>query len=222
MGDVEAPRRGRPPVHNRADLLESAARVVVERGYDGLRYQDLSDASGVPVASLRHYFPTIDGLRREALMHSVRLEMEQLSAHIAQFDDPWQQVCELIIQSLGTTAAERRFSWLLWLEYWRNCARDEALARHSDVIDEEWTQMTQRIVDAGVERGQFVLDQPAHEAAYEVTILIDGVGLAIAIDPANEELARSRVLQVTRASRRLLGVCPRVGDMDRPAENGDV
>jgi AcrR family transcriptional regulator len=195
---------------------------VVERGFDGLRYQDLADASSVPVASLRHYFPTIDGLRREALMHSVRTEMEQLAEHIARFDDPWQQVRELIIHSLGTTAAERRFSWLLWLEYWRNCARDEALARHSDQIDEEWTEMTQRIVDAGVEAGQFVLDQPPHDAAYEVTILIDGVGLAIAIDPEDEELASNRVRHVTRAARRLLGISVEEAEKGRSAENRDV
>ena len=54
---------GRPPVHDREHLLDVAASVVVERGYDGMRYHDLSDASGVPVASLRRYFPTIDGLR---------------------------------------------------------------------------------------------------------------------------------------------------------------
>jgi DNA-binding transcriptional regulator YbjK len=222
VGDVVVPRRGRPPVHNRADLLESAARVVVERGYDGLRYQDLSDASHVPVASLRHYFPTIDGLRREALMHSVRLEMEQLSAHVAQFDDPWQQVREMVVQALGTTPEERRFSWLLWLEYWRACARDEALARHSDQIDVEWTEMTQKIVDAGVACGQFVLDQPAKDAAYEVSVLIDGVGLAIAIDPDDEQLAGDRVRCVTRAARRLLGMPDQDGEPDRSADNSDV
>jgi DNA-binding transcriptional regulator YbjK len=222
VGDVEVPRRGRPPVHNRADLLESAARVVVERGYDGLRYQDLSDASGVPVASLRHYFPTIDGLRREALMHSVRLEMEQLSEHVAQFDDPWQQICELIAQALGTTAAQRRFSWLLWLEYWRNCARDDSLGRHSGQIDIEWTEMTQKIVDAGVASGLFVLDQSSQDAAYEVGILIDGVGYSLAICPDDDELARRCVAQVTRASRRLLGVCVWEGGKERPAETGDV
>ena len=216
------PRRGRPPRHNRAELLESAARVVVERGYDGLRYQDLTDATGVPVASLRHYFPTIDGLRREALMHSVRSEMEQLSQHVARYEDPWNQVCELIVQALGTCASERRFSWLLWLEYWRNCARDDALARHSDQIDVEWTEMTQRIVDAGVAAGECVLDQPAHDAAYEVTLLIDGVGLAIAIDPDNDELARDRVVQVQRSVRRMLGMSGKPEGMSRSAENGDV
>lgn len=206
--DNDAPKRGRPPVHHRADLLEVAAQVVVERGYEGLRFQDLAEASGVPAASLRHYFPTIGGLRHEALMHSVRREMEQLAEQVARHDDPWEQIREIIVSSLGTEATARRHSWLLWLEYWRNAARDETLARHSDQIDVEWTAMTLRAVQAGVDSGQFNLDQPAERAAYEVTILTDGAGLAIAIEPDNDELAAAQIEHVLRAARRMLGVSP--------------
>lgn len=197
---------GRPPVHDRAELLEVAATVVVERGYEGLRFQDLADASGVAAASLRHYFPTISGLRHEALMHSVRLEMEQLAERVAHHDDPWEQIEEIVVWSLGTDAATRRHSWLLWLEYWRNAARDEVLARHSDQIDAEWTEMTLGAVRAGVAAGQFHLDQPEERAAYEITILTDGAGLAIAIEPENDELAAAQIEHVLRAARRMLGV----------------
>lgn len=183
-----------------------AARVVVERGYDGLRFQDVAVASGVPAASLRHYFPTIGALRHEALMHSVRREMEQLEEQVARHDDPWDQIREIIIFSLGTDAAMRRHSWLLWLEYWRAAARDEVLARHSDVIDAEWTAMTLRAVRAGVAAGSFRLDQPEERAAYEVSILTDGAGLAIAIEPDNDELAAAQIEHVLRAARRMLGV----------------
>jgi AcrR family transcriptional regulator len=40
---------------------------MIFRGYGATRYSDVAEASGVPVASLQHHFPTLEVLRREAL-----------------------------------------------------------------------------------------------------------------------------------------------------------
>ena len=210
---------GRPPVHDREHLLRVAATVVVERGYDGMRYQDLSAASGVPVASLRHYFPTIDELRHEALTHSIRAELATLEAHADRYDEPVEQLCQFIRQAVGTDATSRRFSWLLWLEYWRVSARDPQLGRIATEVYAAWYGVVQRIIERGVVDGTFVIgDLTAEEAAFQVSAFIDGVGPSIAIAPEDDDLAQRLLRRVETAACRLLGLPPEL--LDTPTSGG--
>jgi len=212
---------GRPPVHDREHLLHVAALVVVERGYDGMRYQDLSAASGVPVASLRHYFPTIDGLRHEALTHSIRAELSMLEAHADQYDEPWEQLRQFIHHAVGVDGVARRFSWLLWLEYWRVSARDPHLGRTATEVYDAWDGVVQQIIERGIVDGTFrVGDLTAEEAAFQVSAFIDGVGPSIAIAPEDDELAERLLHRVEVATRRLLGLP--AGFLDAPPSDGSV
>jgi AcrR family transcriptional regulator len=86
------PRRGRPPRHNRSDILNAASEVMIFRGYGSTRYSDVAEASGVPVASLQHHFPTLASLRREALRNKVRAELNALAEQVALITDPWERV----------------------------------------------------------------------------------------------------------------------------------
>ncbi|MFN8195200.1 MAG: TetR/AcrR family transcriptional regulator [Nocardioidaceae bacterium] len=216
MGTENSPRRGRPPRHNRAQLLEAAAEIVADRGYEGLRYLDVSQATGVAVASLRHYFPSVDGLRRDALKQQVRTEMLQVAVAVARLDDPWERIRTLIRLSIGVDPEPRRASWLVWLEYWRAAARDQELSRDSDKLERDWITMTQRCIESGVEAGLFVLDQPAYDAALELNMLIDGSGPTLAISYPSQQAAEEMMVRVERGVRRMLGMPPADEDEEDP------
>lgn len=188
--------------------MEIAANVVVDRGYEGLRYADVSEASGVAVASLRHYFPTIDGLRREALRHQVRAELRHLEVQVGRLEGPWEQLSGFIRHAMGIDEHARRSSWLVWLEYWRIAARDAGMAEDWDSLDAEWTTMIQQVIEAGVSEGRFVLDQSSYDAALEVTALVDGFGPAVAIAAADNAVTERLVAIIERAARRMVGMPP--------------
>ncbi len=95
------PRRGRPPRHNRGDILDAASEVMIFRGYGSTRYSDVAEASGVPVASLQHHFPTLAVLRREALRNKVRAELTSLAEQVALITDPWERVYHIIVTSIS-------------------------------------------------------------------------------------------------------------------------
>lgn len=195
-------------------MLDSAAEVVVLRGYDGLRYQDVSLATGVPVASLRHYFPTIDGLRNEALTQSIHDELAMLRGVTEAIEDPWDQLCVFVQHALGVDSHARRYSWLMWIEYWRSAARDPDLVWMNDAANVAWTHLVRSMIERGVRSGRFSLDQSIDDATYEVSVIIDGVGPGLAMDPDNAEVATRAHRRVLRSCCRLLGVpeadCPDV------------
>jgi len=197
------PRRGRPPRHNRSDILNAASEVMIFRGYGSTRYSDVAEASGVPVASLQHHFPTLASLRREALRNKVRAELNALAEQVAPITDPWERVHHIIVTSISLDPARRRGGWVLWLEYYRAAAHDTHLAEDSREVRGLWVQMIADCISEGIEAGRFSPEGTAHEAAKELHSLIDGLGLCLAIAHEDEE-ADEAIMLLDRAARRML------------------
>jgi AcrR family transcriptional regulator len=201
------PRRGRPPRHNRSDILDAASEVMIFRGYGATRYSDVAEASGVPVASLQHHFPTLEVLRREALRNKVRAELTSLALRVSQIADPWQRVQHIIVRSVSLDPARRRGGWVVWLEYWRAAAHDPELAEDSREVRTQWISLIAECIADGVAAGQFSPDGTVANAAVELHGLLDGLGIRLAIEH-EDSAATEAIMLLERAARRMLRLDP--------------
>lgn len=61
------------------ELLDAAARLVVERGVEALSTRDIADAAQVPVASLYQYFAD----KEDLLLALAQRDMEEMDAQVA-------------------------------------------------------------------------------------------------------------------------------------------
>lgn len=176
---------------------------MIFRGYGATRYSDVAEASGVPVASLQHHFPTLEVLRREALRNKVRAELTSLAARVSEIADPWQRVQQIIVRSVSLDPARRRGGWVLWLEYWRAAAHDLELAEDSQEVRTQWLSLIAECIADGVAAGQFRPDGTVNEAAVELHGMLDGLGIRLAVE--HEEAAASEaIMLLERFTRRLL------------------
>jgi AcrR family transcriptional regulator len=176
---------------------------MIFRGYESTRYSDVAEASGVPVASLQHHFPTLEVLRREALRNKVRAELTTLAEQIALIGDPWERVYHIIVTSVSLDPGRRRGGWVLWVEYWRAAAHDPELAEDSREVNALWLSLITECIADGIETGQFSPDGTAHDVAVELHSMLDGQGLHFAVEHSAEEAAGAiRLLE--RAARRML------------------
>jgi AcrR family transcriptional regulator len=196
-------RRGRPPRYHRDDILAGASTALIERGYGRLRYSDVSQAAGVPTASLQHYFPTVGELRRAALCFTVRDELAQLALAVEALPTPWERITTLIRRSISPEPQLRRRNWTLWLEYWRAAAHEDELAEDSREVGEAWNDLARNCISAGVADGTFRLDGTVDEAAQELQALLDGSGVNLAIEHTEQEAERAIAI-VERSARRML------------------
>jgi AcrR family transcriptional regulator len=199
------PRRGRPPRHNRGEILDAASDVMIFRGYGATRYSDVAEASGVPVASLQHHFPTLAALRREALRNKVRAELAALADQVRPIADPWERVQRIIVRSVSLDPARRRGGWVLWLEYWRAAAHDSELAADSREVRMQWLSLIAECIGEGVLNGQFRIDGTVAQAAEELHGLLDGLGLRLAIEH-DDDAASEVITLLERSARRMLGM----------------
>lgn len=60
------------------DLLDAAARLVVEQGVEALTTRDIADAAGAPVASLYQYFAD----KEDVLLALAQRDMEEMDAQV--------------------------------------------------------------------------------------------------------------------------------------------
>jgi putative hydrolase of the HAD superfamily len=196
-------RRGRPPRHNRSEILDAASEVMIFRGYGATRYSDVAEVSGVPVASLQHHFPTLGVLRREALRNKVRAELTALTEQVDKIDDPWERIYHILVTSVSLDPARRRGGWVLWLEYYRAAAHDDELAEDMRDVTRQWLSLIAECVSDGAKAGVFRLDATPYEVALELHGVLDGLGVRLAIEHPPEDAAQA-IAVLERAARRML------------------
>lgn len=200
-----AKRKGRPQAHDREQLLHAARAVAVERGFDGLRFADVANATGVPVSSLQYAFGTRDVLVREVLRAGVRNELSELQRVVGREADPLRRIDVFIRRSITVDDQARREGWLLWIEYWRAALRDNELRHEYAELGRSWRALVKTAIDDGVRSGQFLVEGPHEDVAAAIVAMTDGLGLQVEVGDS-----RMRAARAIRASRRtvrvLLGV----------------
>lgn len=203
MNDVK--RKGRPVAHDRAALLHAARAVAVARGFDALRFADVSEATGVPVSSLQYAFGTRDDLVREVLRAGVADELARVRAAVDREVDPWRRIERFIRLGISIDDDRRREGWLLWIEYWRAASRDPDLRVESSEISRSWRTLLTTAVEDGVLTGRFRIDGSPEEVGAALVALVDGLSLQVEVGDRRMRSARA-IRAATDSARRILGV----------------
>jgi len=205
MSDVK--RKGRPPEHDKAELLRAARAVAAQRGFDSLRFADVSDATGVPVSSLQYAFGTRETLVREVLRSGVADELLRLREAIDRESDPWSRIETFIRLGISIDDQRRREGWLLWMEFWRAAFRDDQLREESGAMTRGWRSLVRRAVDDGVILGRFHIDGSSEETAASLVALVDGMSLQVLVGDNRMKSARA-TRTAMRSAQRILGMAP--------------
>jgi TetR/AcrR family transcriptional regulator, cholesterol catabolism regulator len=73
-------------------LLEHAARIFCDKGYEGASMRDLSRACGMSLAGLYHYFSSKEELLYLIQKHAFRTIIDQIKERLTASSDPEQRV----------------------------------------------------------------------------------------------------------------------------------
>jgi AcrR family transcriptional regulator len=202
---TEVKRKGRPPAHDRGELLRHAKAVAVERGFDALRFTDVAEATGVPVSSLQYAFGTRDQLVREVLRAGVAEELQRMEAAVDGELDPWKRIETFVRLGISIDDDRRREGWLLWIEYWRAASRDPELRQESAGMSRQWRRLVRRAVDDGVADGRFRIDGTSKDAAAALVAIVDGMSVQVEVGD-NQMRSAGAIRAATHAARRIVGM----------------
>ncbi len=94
--------RSAPQARRRAaEIIDAAAAVFAERGYDGAATQDIADVLGIRQASLYYYFPSKEAALEQVCLRGVEGFVEQAAATAAGDESAPEKVRLLILGHLA-------------------------------------------------------------------------------------------------------------------------
>ncbi|MEB7504925.1 TetR/AcrR family transcriptional regulator [Arthrobacter koreensis] len=131
-------------------ILAAALECISKSGYEATRLRDVSDAAGVSIGIIQHYFGTREQLLGEALGRA----SGELVEHFASLDDqlaPWDRLRGMIGVVCGMPSLHGR--GLLWLEMSSLARRHPELRERLDSVYELWDAHIRAAVQRGADDG---------------------------------------------------------------------
>jgi AcrR family transcriptional regulator len=179
-------KRTRKAGREKPEILEAAVQVIIERGVERTRFSDVSEATGVPIASLQYYFGSREDLLIAAFRHGSNECVVEVRAGLDLVPDPREKILFVIDAHLDTyDPDESDQALLLSEEFYRLARRDHAL--RLDLMDEynAWRGLISEAIEMGVAGGQFSPDMDPERDSIRLYAFMEGIAGPMAMgDPA--------------------------------------
>ncbi|WP_214412800.1 TetR/AcrR family transcriptional regulator [Sphaerisporangium fuscum] len=188
----------------RAELLDAARKVVLERGISSTRVADIAKATNVSGGLIHYHFATKDELITEMLRATIGSE----AAGLKELVEGPGSVVERLDRVLRFYIPESRGdqSWILWIDAYATGLREKVVQELLLELDAAWIASIEQLIRSGVDAGEFVCDDP-YGAAERLDGVLDGLVIRYTLHPSL--LSRRRLLEHARiAAAREVGIDP--------------
>jgi AcrR family transcriptional regulator len=187
----------------REQMLRAALEVISERGYPDTRIADVAERIGISPALVIYYFKTKDQLLTEAIRYSEDTWYADGQRRMASLPTAAARLEEIVAMScLPEADPEPHSSWLLWLDFWAQAARNAEVAGLRQKSDERWRETFASLVLAGQAAGEF-RNVDAADFAICLSSLLDGLAIQIALEDRVVDPVRAFELSMHFVANRL-------------------
>jgi len=159
----------------RWELIRAAYRLIAERGFEGLRVQDVAAFAGMNHATLYHYFPT----KEDLIWGVVEYLRQELTTPLVDVDDVDYTTPLGIIRSmfLATHYRLQETPELIMVlsELILRSTRNPAIQSALKEMDSRWYAFLKHTLLTGMQQGVFRADLDPDQTATELMVLQRGV-----------------------------------------------
>ena len=161
----------------RRRILETAWRLIAERGYHRVRIADIAKACGTSTATIHYHFPSKTEVLNEALRRNVKLAFDRQVAELHAVGDAHNRLLRLVELQLPADGILRA-EWSVWLQVWNEVSLNPKLqSLYTDSYD-RWYRTIAMTIRTGQEQDAFRVADP-DAATTQLTALIDGLGIQV-------------------------------------------
>jgi len=166
----------------REQMLRAALQVISERGYPETRIADVAERIGISPALVIYYFKTKDQLLTEAIRYSEDSWYASGQRRMAALPTAVARIEEIVAMScLPEADPDADSSWVIWLDFWAQAARNAEVAAVRQKSDERWRETIGTLVQEGQQAGEFS-DVDPDTFAIHLSALLDGLAIQMALD----------------------------------------
>lgn len=161
----------------RNEILEVTCQVVIERGFAGTRISDVAKRLDVSSSLIHYHFDSKEALLAEAFAHYAQNDLAEMEGEIASAPTAIAQL-DRLIQNMVPEGSDD-LEWMLWIDGWGEALRNPMMKKISQQLDEQTTDLLERVLTSGVEAGEFHCAAP-QMSAMRLTALVDGLAVQFA------------------------------------------
>ncbi len=182
----------------RERILAAAERLLVTHGVEKSRLRDVSEAAGVSIGTVQHYFDTRDRLIAELFDWSSERRLRTWLDATPKVGDPWSRLTSLLAASLPEPLLWRS---RIWIEFCA-MARDDELRAKLDHHYEAWRPPFRQVIEDGIEAGVFRPIWTVADIVDLFIIFVDGasVGVSLAAPGVTPEQLHRLLLETARVT----------------------
>ena len=155
----------------------TTCQVVIERGFAGTRISDVAKRLDVSSSLIHYHFDSKEQLLAEAFNHYAQTDLAEMEGEIASAPTAIAQL-DRLIQNMVPEGSDD-LEWMLWIDGWGEALRNPMMKKISQQLDEQTTDLLERVLEAGVESGEFTCTSP-ESSAIRLTALVDGLAVQFA------------------------------------------
>ncbi|MGW4640441.1 TetR/AcrR family transcriptional regulator [Sphaerisporangium sp. NPDC004334] len=186
----------------RAELLEAARRVVLERGISSTRVADIAKATNVSGGLIHYHFATKDDLITAMLRATIDGEVARLRELVESAGTAVDRLDQVLSFYIPRSRTDQ--SWLLWIDAFATGLRETVVRDNLLELETAWIGAVERVIQAGVDSGEFACEDP-RGAAERLDGMLDGLIIRYTLHPS--VLSRTRLLEHARiAAAREVGL----------------
>jgi AcrR family transcriptional regulator len=177
----------------RREIFAAAAlRVIMRDGVAGLTVRAVAKEAGFTTGALTHYFHSKDQLLIEASELSARLVRDQMER--AERISPAIEAIRKVVSYALPLTAESRGYWKIWVGYWERSSVEAEVARVMRLRYDEWRGRLARLLARAQAEGEVAPDVDVQEAAQNLVLLVDGIGVQVLLGVGRIPAARQKAL----------------------------
>lgn len=161
----------------RTEILEVTCQVVIDRGFAGTRISDVAKRLEVSSSLIHYHFDSKEQLLAEAFAHYAQVDLAEMEGEV-QAEPTFLGKLDRLIQNMVPEGSDD-LEWMLWIDGWGEALRNPMMKKISQQLDEQTSDLLERVLEDGVEAGEFVCPSPK-ATAIRLTALVDGLAVQFA------------------------------------------
>jgi AcrR family transcriptional regulator len=134
-------------------ILETAARIICAKGYEGTSMQEIADACKLTKAGLYHYIKNKEHLLVEIMSYGMDVFDEHVLANVRDIEDPVERLKRCM--HLNVKLVTQRWSKEVTIILHENAALAGADAERINARKKAYIRFLEGSIDEAIARGQF-------------------------------------------------------------------
>jgi AcrR family transcriptional regulator len=179
MATATTPARALPPDEKRQLIFQAAREVIIDRGFDAAKMEEIAARAGVGKGTLYNFFASKEDLFLSLVLDSFERTRDLIDAEVEPIEDPWSRIevawRTLMLRVFPDLVRQWNFNYQLWGFVARDREARERLFAHWRELYREREERMVTAIEQGQRDGHFRRDVDAPTLSLLLLSIFDGI-----------------------------------------------